>query len=158
MHTAELASQQIPHIVWSSKFIYRVHKIPPLVPILSQLHPLHPFLPDFPEINSNIIFPSMPRSSDWSLPFRFSGLNFVCISQLSLLSTCSTHVILLDLITLLICGEAYKLWSSLLCSLMVQTKYFQRKTENSEKRSFLWKFRYLELQYTFITSFRPDIQ
>jgi len=44
---------------------------PPLVPILSQMHPIRTFPPYFPKIHSNI-FPSTPRSSSWSLPFRFS--------------------------------------------------------------------------------------
>jgi len=34
-------------------------------------------------IHSNIIFPSTSRSSDWSLPFRSSDQNFLCISHLS---------------------------------------------------------------------------
>jgi hypothetical protein len=34
-------------------------------------------------IHSNIIFPSMSRSSKWSLPFRFCNLNIACISHLS---------------------------------------------------------------------------
>jgi hypothetical protein len=29
------------------------------------------------------MFPSMPRSSEWSLPFRFSDQNIACISHLS---------------------------------------------------------------------------
>jgi len=36
----------------------------------------------FPKIRPNI-FPSMPRSSEWYFPFRFSEQNFVCISHLS---------------------------------------------------------------------------
>jgi len=35
----------------------------------SALHPSH----YFPKIQSNIIFPSIPRFSEWSLPFRFLG-------------------------------------------------------------------------------------
>jgi hypothetical protein len=40
---------------------------------------IHPFISDFPEICFNIILPSMPRSSDWYLPFSYSNQYLVCI-------------------------------------------------------------------------------
>jgi len=43
-----------------------------MVPILNQMHLVHTLPHYFPKINSNIIRPSMTRSSDWSLPFKFS--------------------------------------------------------------------------------------
>jgi hypothetical protein len=43
-----------------------------------QPHQSSPHLPPyFPKIHSNIIFPSKPTSSEWSLPFRFSDQNVV---------------------------------------------------------------------------------
>jgi hypothetical protein len=59
------------------------------------------------------MFPSTPRSSEWSVPFRFSDKNSVCyISSLP----CVPHT-LIDLI-ILISGGAYKLWRCSLCSLL----------------------------------------
>jgi len=37
--------------------------------------------PYFPKIHSNIIISTMPRSSEWSPPFRSSNQNSVCISD-----------------------------------------------------------------------------
>jgi len=42
--------------------------------ILGQIHPFHPISL---KIYSNIIFPSTPRSSEWSLTSRFSDQNFI---------------------------------------------------------------------------------
>jgi hypothetical protein len=52
-----------------------------------------------PEDPSNIILPTMPGSSKWSLSFGFSHQNPVCTSPLPTRATCPAHLILLDLIT-----------------------------------------------------------
>jgi len=102
------ASKEMPRLLKNLKVHYRVHNSPLAVHKLSQMSPVHPFPHYFPKINSSIIIPSTSMSSEWSLPFRFSDQNFVCIS----------HVIPLNLITLIIFDEASKLWSSSLCILL----------------------------------------
>jgi hypothetical protein len=68
--------------VGNSKVRYRVHKGPPLVHILSQMNPVFTLVPYFSKILCNIVSLSTPRSSTWSLSFRFSNQN-ICISHLS---------------------------------------------------------------------------
>jgi hypothetical protein len=82
---------------------------PPLVPVLSQIT-WSPHLPTlFPKILSNIIFPSTPRSSKLSVCSCFRP-KFVCVSHLSYSCYMPRPSHTLDLITLIIFGEA-------LCSL-----------------------------------------
>jgi len=53
-----------------------------------------PHLPTLlPKIHSNIILPSMPRYSEWSIPSRFSNQNTKYNSYLS--NACSIHLITL---------------------------------------------------------------
>jgi hypothetical protein len=66
------ASQKISCISRNTKVHYRVQKRPPLVSILSQMHPVYTLPSYFPVIHSNILYPSMPRSSEWSLLFMSS--------------------------------------------------------------------------------------
>lgn len=53
---------------------------PPFVPILSQIYPVYT-VPSYLKVHFNIL-PSVPRSSKWTLSFRFSNQIPVCISFL----------------------------------------------------------------------------
>jgi hypothetical protein len=81
---SRFASQEILGLLCNPQFHYRVHNGIPLVPFLSQIYQFHTFPTYFSKLYSNIILPSTPTSSKWSLSFRFSDKYFVlCISRLS---------------------------------------------------------------------------
>jgi len=68
-------SNEIPRILWNTKFHYRIHKCPSTVPMLRQLDPVHSPTSHFLKIHLNIIFSSMPCSPKWFPSFRFSHQN-----------------------------------------------------------------------------------
>ena len=97
---------------------YRVHKCPPPVPILSQIIPVHNPTSYFLNTHFNIILPSKPASSKWSLSLRFPHQNLVYTSPLPTRARFTAHLIFLDLITRIIFGEEDRSLSSSLCSFL----------------------------------------
>jgi hypothetical protein len=102
------ATQEFPNILWNLTVHYRVHKIPSLVPIHSQINPVH-------------TTPSYQLCLGLSSSFFPYGVPIQILYALlfsPICATCPAHLILLDLITLIILGEEYKLWSTSLRSFL----------------------------------------
>jgi len=106
----------MPPILCSPKRHVRVHNGPPNVPALSQINPVHVIHSYFFTAQFKNVLTSMSRFSKWLLSSHHPTT--FCMYFFPLLAACPTHLITLDLITIIISSEDYKLWSSPLCSLL----------------------------------------
>jgi hypothetical protein len=94
-----------------------VHNSSQPVTILRQIKSIHTLPPYFFKFNFHIILPSMPRSSKWSLYFRFPHQNPECILFFPIRDIRPANLILLNLIRILY-GELHKSWSSSICNFL----------------------------------------
>lgn len=92
----------------SSKCVMKV----PLDPVTIHMNWVHNLISCVLRIYSNIILSSKHWALNWFNPSRFFEYNFISISHLPMLSTCSAHLILQHFIALIIFGEKNKTWRS----------------------------------------------
>ena len=111
-----LASQETVHILWNRQVHYRIHKCPPpVLPWARSIQTMPPSL--FLKTHFNIIPPSTPASSKWSLSLRFPHQNSVYASTLT--HTCyMPRPSQLDVIARKIFGKECTPLSSSLCSFL----------------------------------------
>jgi hypothetical protein len=91
------------------------HNSPPIHITQRQTKPHHALPHYYYKIHFIILSP-MPRSSKWSLSFRFFQQTPYAFLVSLTHTTRFTHLVLLDIITQMMFGEQYKSWNSLLCS------------------------------------------
>ena len=76
---------------------------------VSQINPIVCSDTYFFEIHSNIVLPPIPRPPQRSLSYGLPVKILKALLSSSILATCPAHLNLLDLISLAILGERYKL-------------------------------------------------
>ena len=104
----KIRRQEIPRILWKPKVHYRIHKCPSPVLILSQISPVHASPCHFLDIRFDITLRSTPRSFKWSPSLSPPQQNPLRTSAVSRNAICSTHFILLYLITRITSCEEYR--------------------------------------------------
>jgi hypothetical protein len=101
--------KKYPAFLWNPKVHYRVHISPPLDPLLSQPNPVRTIDPCLPKVQLNVILPPTPSLPSGILPLGFPTKTLLTPLSSPMRATCPAYLNLLDLITLTIYGEQYRL-------------------------------------------------
>jgi hypothetical protein len=84
------ASQEISRVLWNPKVYYLI-QTPTTRPYLRQIDPIHIPTAHFLNIHLNIILPSTPGSSKWSISLRFPHQNPAYVSPPYMLHACPSY-------------------------------------------------------------------
>ena len=95
-----------------------IHKGSPIIPILGRINPIPRIDTYFTNVHFNIVLPSTPSLPKGLFPVDLPVKMLKALLPPSILATWPVHLNPLDLITLTIWGERYRLWSSLLWNLL----------------------------------------
>lgn len=101
-------------MLWKLKVYYCIKKSPTLAHMLNQIYPAHTLASNFLKIFLNIILPSTLVLSSVFIPSDFPAktLHAFLFFPTHQHATCSVHLVLLYVVTLIMSGEDYMLWSS----------------------------------------------
>jgi hypothetical protein len=102
------ASQDIPNIFYNLNFHEHVHNSLPLVPVLSQISPTTSSDPISLRSISLLSYVPVSGSSKWSFSTDVNTKTLYAFLFFPIHAAGRTHLIHLDLITLLIFGKEYK--------------------------------------------------
>jgi len=124
-----LTSQEITCLLWNPKVHYCVLKILPLDPVLSQMNPVKILTPYFFKIHFNIIFPCIPRPSNFLFPLGFPTEIFYSLLMSPMCAKWLAHPTWFDFSSRLIYGEIF-LYSPIISSILGPDIHLQNLSWN----------------------------